>query len=542
MIRFLLAEAALLGILGTLAGAFLGTVGAYFLTKATSQVLQSEMPDPQLSVFPFLMAIVFGLGISLLGAILPARRAGRLAPAEAMRAIAASEIESLSHVWSWVGLLGIMSGICIHVGCAFHWLSMQWSIPGSIIALLGVVMLLPLLLVPSAEFIQRIIAPILGVEARLAQRQLLRHRGRTTLITSVLFIAISTGIGLACTIIDNVRNVELWCSRALVGDFFVRAAMPDLSTGRAADLPAEFGESLRSLPNVASIDSLRFLSAKAGEQSVIVIVREFNADDQVYFDLMEGEERAVLAGLREGKIVVGSVLAERMKWKRGGSFELETLQGPRNMEICGVVNDYIAGGLTIYMHRPVAEQLFQVEGFDAFIVRAEEGQRTKVGKQVESLALQHGLIFQSNAELVEMIQGLSKGVNGGLWGLLVLGSVIASFGLINTITMNILEQTGEIGLLRVVAMTRTQLRRMVFAQAILLGLIGFTPGAAMGVLLAFLINLSTQSATGHPIEFVFRPGLAFLSYSIALFLAIASSIIPAEQAARLDLPKALRYE
>ncbi len=141
----------------------------------------------------------------------------------------------------------------------------------------------------AQSFIQRIIAPILGVEARLAQRQLLRHRGRTTLITSVLFIAISTGIGLACTIIDNVRNVEQWCSRALVGDFFVRAAMPDLSTGRAADLPEEFGESLRSLPVLlASIDSLRFLSAKAGEQSVIVIVREFNADDQVYFDLMEG--------------------------------------------------------------------------------------------------------------------------------------------------------------------------------------------------------------------------------------------------------------
>ncbi len=100
-----------------------------------------------------------------------------------------------------------------------------------------------------------------------------------------------------------------------------------------------------------------------------------------------------MTGLRDGKIVVGSVLAERMKWKRGGTFELETLQGPRTMEISGVVNDYIAGGLTIYMHRPVAERLFQVEGFDAFIVRAEKEQRTKVGKQSSRSRCSMGLSF-----------------------------------------------------------------------------------------------------------------------------------------------------
>ncbi len=79
VIRFLLAEAALLGILGTLAGAFLGTVGAYFLTKQPPTYCSRKCPILSCRFFPSSWQWFFGIGISLLGAILPARRAGRLA-------------------------------------------------------------------------------------------------------------------------------------------------------------------------------------------------------------------------------------------------------------------------------------------------------------------------------------------------------------------------------------------------------------------------------------------------------------------------------
>ncbi len=539
---FVLNEALLLGSVGTLVGVAFGIGGAFLLTRATSQVLQSDMPDPQLSLIPFLIAAFFGIGIAWLGAFMPARRAGRLAPSEAMQVVVSSELETSRYRLPALGLLMVFIGTMLHVGCITGTLSMKWSIPGSILAMMGIVFLLPLMVAPTSRLVRWLISPFLGVEALLAHRQLLRHRSRTSLTTGVLFIAISTGLGLACTIIDNVRDVDLWCSRALIGDFFVRASMPDLSTGKSADLPDDVGQELMKIPGIRSLDSLRFVNARSGDNSIIVVIRDFSDTEKISFDILQGDANSMIPGLKRGEVIVGSVLSERANIKLGDSLPLDTLAGKKDFVVAGIVNDYIAGGLTIYMQREIAEQVFQIEGEDAFIVYSEPGRQLEVEEAVSRLCEEHGLLLQSNAELVELIRSMSRGVNGGLWGLLALGSAIASFGLINTLSMNIIEQTREIGLLRVVAMTRNQIRRMVFAQALLLSLVGFVPGACMGILVAYLINLSTYTATGHVIEFVFRPGLATASFAIALAMALAASLIPAERAARVSLASALRYE
>ena len=540
--EFILHEAFFLGVIGSLVGIAIGVVGAHFLTQATSQVIQTDLPAPRLSWQPFVVAALFGIGIALVGAFVPARRAGLLSPAEAMQLMTAREIESSRGKSLYVGLAITALGIGFHLGCMMGWLSMKWSIPGSVALLFGSVFLLPRLLLPVSRVTQWVLAPFLGIEAKLAHRQLMRHRSRTALTTSVLFIALSTGIGLAWTIMDNIRDVDLWCSKAIVGDYFVRAAMPDLASGKAASLPAEFDQKLRDLDGIDSLDSLRFVSARTGEHSVIVVIREFRDADQVYFDVSEGDAKTLAHRVQDGSIVVGSVLAERLKLHVDDALQLDTMEGKKDLRIAGIVNDYIAGGLTVYLQRGFGEKLFHVEGQDAYIIRVDPAKRANVEAKLKALSDENGLLLQSNAELVEMIRSLSNGVNGGLWGLLALGAIIAAFGLINTLTMNILEQTREIGLLRVVAMTRHQIRRMIFAQALLLGLTGFVPGACMGIFTAYLINLSTYTAIGHEIEFGMRPWLAFGSLGLALITAMTASWLPAERATRIALTQALRYE
>lgn len=208
------------------------------------------------------------------------------------------------------------------------------------------------------------------------------------------------------------------------------------------------------------------------ENSVIVVIREFTSQEQIYFDVLEGDDKGIIDRLAGGEVILGSVLAERVHLKPEDTISLDTLEGKQDLKIAAVVNDYIGGGLTVYMHRKVAEKWFHIQGEDAFIIRAEEGKLKEVGEAVEKLSEANGLLFQSNASLVDVIRTMSNGVIGSLWGLLGLGSAIASFGLINTLSMNILEQTREIGLLRVVAMTRKQIRRMIVAQALLFLLSG----------------------------------------------------------------------
>ena len=151
-------------------------------------------------------------------------------------------------------------------------------------------------------------------------------------------------------------------------------------------------------------------------------------------------------------------------------------------------------------------------------------------------------MFQSYVDLVKVIRDTLNGVVGGLWAVLALGSIIAAFGLINTLAMNILEQTREIGMLRVVAMTRWQIRRMILAQALIMGIIGIVPGVFTGLWIHYVINLTTMPVTGHAVLFTIYPWLLVGAPIFELLVVVVASMVPAERAARLNVSSALHYE
>ena len=74
--------------------------------------------------------------------------------------------------------------------------------------------------------------------------------------------------------------------------------------------------------------------------------------------------------------------------------------------------------------------------------------------------------------------------------------------------MNVLEQTRELGLLRIVAMTKKQVRRTILMQALIIGGVGLPPGILLGVGVAYVINLAMMPSFGHPVKFELHPGHA----------------------------------
>lgn len=538
----ILSEALWISIVGSMAGCVIGVWGANYLNQVTELLMHVELPGTHLTPLPFLIAVVVGIVVSLVGALAPARRASRVEPLEAMRAI---EIHHNDQVIRRATPLGLA---IIPTGFGLLWLAANDYLPigGDIVAivgiLLGCVLLIPATLSTVSHGLAIALERLIGFESRLAQKQLTRHVGRTTLTVGVLFVAMSTSAGMAGNVLDNVRNVTDWYTRAILGDFFVRASMPDLATGAAADLPEGTGQALAKIEGIESLDPMRFVSARSGAGSVLVVVRDFVGNPEKMFDLAEGTGRAAVEGLRAGKAVVGSVLAQRLKIGIGDTIPLETADGTVQLDVAAVVNDYMAGGLTIYLTRDVAKELLNVSGVDAYVIQAEPKKLKQIERELQAYCQANSLLLQSYADLVEVIDKMINGVIASLWMLLALGCLIATMGLVNTLTMNILEQTREIGMLRVVAMTRGQVRRMIFAQATLLGLIGLIPGAIAGTFVAYAISLSAQSVLGHAIAFHFRPGLVLGCLSVGIVVVMLSSLIPAERAARLQLSSALHYE
>jgi putative ABC transport system permease protein len=150
--------------------------------------------------------------------------------------------------------------------------------------------------------------------------------------------------------------------------------------------------------------------------------------------------------------------------------------------------------------------------------------------------------LHSHAEYTQVLEGMMAGVVGSLWLLLALAGAVAVFGIVNTLTMNVQEQTREIGLLRVVGTTRPQVRRLVLLQAWIMALIGIIPGTLAAIGVAYIINLCTLPLVGHEVEVALEPGLLTVGPLVAIGMVLLAAVLPARRAARIELSSALIYE
>jgi putative ABC transport system permease protein len=535
-------EALLLGLVGTALGIGVGVLAAYFLNRSLSSLLDVPLPTMRVSALPLVLAVVFGLGVSLAGARVPARRAGKVSPLEGMDRVSREDLGGVPRIYIHLGAVLTLASATLITLSIRGFLPMDVAIFSGTFLFIGIVSLFPLVLAPFCRAAVFLLRPWSRVESGLALRQVLRHHGRSTLTVGVLFVAGAGGVGMAYSILDSVRDVQKWYRQAVVGDFYVRSMLPSIATSKSANLPDEIGAALRKVPHLTSLEGMSWVQGSVGDMSVLVLARDFS--DPPLFDLVAGDRNAerLRQQLSAGQVVIGSVLAKRLSLGVGDPLELETQQGTTPFPICAVTNDYLGGGLTVYIHREVAVQRLGVEGFTLYVARAAREDLETVRQQLQSLCDDQGVLLHSNAEITVFIDELVLGIDGCLWGLIVLVFVVASFGVVNTLTMNVLEQTRELGVLRIVAMTKGQVRRTVLTQALIMGAVGFTPGVLEGVAFAWVINLGMPAVLGHQVEFGFHPWLVLLTLVAALAVTACAAWIPARRAANLDAATALHYE
>jgi putative ABC transport system permease protein len=540
--RLIFCEALFLATVGTAVGLVGGWGGALLLTAAMEQLFGTEILPPRLTPAATGLAIVCGVGVALLGAYLPARQATRVSPVEGMREVPHAEVEGIPR------RLVLASGMAFSLSAALMGAHLAGYLPqydavlGVVLSLVLAVPLLTVKLRPMSRVTAVLLRPWGRVETRLARRQLLRRRLRANLTTGVLLIASSTGVGLASTVLDNIDDIQSWYHRSMAGEYFLRAMTPDLSRWELAEMPEAVESQSRSIPEIKTIYAVRFVRGEAAGQQVMIIARDYPTDDTVAVDPAIIDSALLRKKFHQGEVTIGTVLAQRTGLSAGQEIEIQTRRGPRHFTIAAVENDYMAGGLTVHIERAIAEKELEVRGADALVIRAHEGKRETVESALRQIADEHGLLLQSYAEITGMIDNMMAGVVAGLWAVMVLGLLVASLGVTNTLSMNVLEQTRELTILRVVGTTRRQTRRTIAAQAAMLGTMGLAPGVLLGAAVAWIINRSLAVAIGHPVAFHFHPLLLGGGFVVAMALVLLSAWLPARRAASLEPIEALRYE
>lgn len=130
-----------------------------------------------------------------------------------------------------------------------------------------------------------------------------------------------------------------------------------------------------------------------------------------------------------------------------------------------------------------------------------------------------------------------------LMALAGLTALVGGMGLANTMALNVLERSRELGVLRAMGAGRGLLRRLVLAEGLAVALLG----GLGGVLLAPLFTLALdrvmgRALVGSPLSFAFAPGAAAAWLGLALLIGLLACWLPAARAGRMAVREALAYE
>ncbi len=125
----------------------------------------------------------------------------------------------------------------------------------------------------------------------------------------------------------------------------------------------------------------------------------------------------------------------------------------------------------------------------------------------------------------------------------VLLAVVGGLGLMGTMSINVLERTREIGVMRAIGASDGSVRRIVIVEGVLIGVLSWAMGTAVAFPLSMLLSEAVgQSLLESPLSYTFSPPGALIWLVLVIVIATLASLLPAYRAARMSVRETLSYE
>ena len=545
VISQVLVEAAFLGIFGSALGVGLGILLAQGLTRLMETLMSQELGNVLVTTNDMLLSMSIGVGVTFLAALIPALQAGRISPIEALRVRGKSKEGWLIRYGWTLGIVMLGGSVALLIINPFPY-DVQFRLGSMTVFGLftGATLLIPIT-VGIWEFVSRpVIKLIYGSSGSLGSRNVQRSRLRTTLTVAALMVGVAMVIMVRGMTESFAVDLRTWIQAYLGGDIYVTSSVR---------LRSDLERRLKSIEGVYEVAPLRYFEVDwktpAGDNETINFMAiDVNAYARVTNFVFSGEQvdpQQAIERLSAGRAVfVSTVLAERYNLVPGEIISLKTRRGLKDFEIAGVVVDFYNQGLVVQGSWEDMRRYFNIKDANTLLVKVNEGTpASSVQDRIDAqLGDRYHLILISNDMIREQVLNLMDQAFRMFDVMALISIVVGSLGVINTLTMSVIERTREIGMLRAIGTTRGQIVKMVLAEALLMGVIGGILGLGTGVILARILFIGMTTMSGYRLTFVLPPEGIIISVVIALLISQVAAIAPALRAARVRILEAVHYE
>jgi len=543
-----LAEALIIGLVAAMIGLGAGVLIAMGLHAVFSAV-GANLPTTTLVVKPqtIIIGLVVGVVATLLASLIPAIRAVRVPPVNALQERVVTTRSQAGRLRISIGALATLAGVGLLLLGLF---SDRGNLLlglfrdggnrllnvgiGAAVIFLGVGILSPLVARPLARLLGWPFARWAGEPGRIARGNAMRSPRRTASTAAALMI------GLALVSLVTIFAASIKASTTKILDESVAADY--ILTGpssSAQGFSTEVVTRLAKQPEIASAAGVRFGVAKldgADQQLAGIDPIAYNA--AVRTETTAGR----LSDLANGGLAVREDMANQHGWHVGDNVAFTfPVGGTAQVPIKAIYKDnQINGKILLSLanyERYYADQVDLIALVNAGPGVSAAASRAAVERVVADFPI---VQVKDQAEYKEEQSSRINQLLVLFYLLLFLSVIIAFIGIINTLALSVMERIRELGLLRALGMTRAQLRAMIRWEAVIITVLGAVLGLVVGTFFGWTLvrALHSQGIT----TFRLPVGSLIVFVVLAAIAGVVAAIFPGIRAARIDILRAITTE
>jgi putative ABC transport system permease protein len=370
---------------------------------------------------------------------------------------------------------------------------------------------------------------------------------RTSVATAALALATGMMVAVALMVGSFRETVRIWVDQTVSSDLWLRPAR-GLSNADVALFPAAIGDDLRRVPFIAAFDRVRGRNATYGDSLIQIGGADLDVAAQ-FGDLPMIEPKsakdALRAAIAHDGVLVSEAFSVKFGKRTGDTIKLPAAHGVRAFPVTGVYRDYSSDRGAVVMERALFVRSFDDDRINTVVIYLKPGVSGETARaQLERhLGPKYHAFAVLNREIRGEVMKIFDQTFLITYALLGIAIVVAVLGIINTLSALILERTRELALLRVLGMSRAEVRRMIVLESGIVGLTSTVVGLAMGYVLSWiLIFVINKQSFGWTIEFHTPAALIATSLAVTFAAAVCAGFAPAQFAAGIDVATALKTE
>jgi len=483
-------------------------------------------------------ALAVGLVVTVGSAIIPAVRAARTSPVAAINDLSRAGPARLGRR-AVLGVLVAIGGLAVlalglRIDPADLVQRVQVVAVGALLAFFGVVTLVATFARPMSRAIGWVLSRR-SVTGRLAQGNAMRNPRRTAATASALVVGLSLVCLVAILAASVKSSIRSGVRNGVRADYVISAQ--DLTP-----FSPQVATQVAALPAVQATTGLRLGRVRVDNRQQLLMAVDPAVLGQVLdLDIREGG----VDGLTRGGIVLAQDEADRYHVGPGDRLVITfPLTGPAEVPVAGVyARKQFTGGFPVplgLLSIRSEEQNFGGTQQDTLVyVKAKPGQTAAARTQIEQSLGNNfpNVEINTRSQFEDMQEGTVDQFVSVLVALLILSEIIAVLGIINTLLLSVYERTRELGLLRIVGMSRRQVRRMVRGESIIIAVIGGIVGLGVGVFWGWAFTTALREQGLDQFDVPPLQVAAFLVFSV--IAGTLAALLPAWRASRLDVLEAI---